>query len=296
MTDAAAPAEDPRPISGADAPGIGEAIHSIGEAGKESLDSGRDIVRAMRRLVAADIAQARIVLARAAVWLGVAVAFGASAWLLVMAALIVGLNHIGLSWLAATSISAVVSVVIAGVGAWQALRYFEMARFEASRKQLAHLTRRSSEDEEDEVRKPNLAQVQRRIDRASEVLDGRREQLRENLQQVRGTWKASWTPLRIVLSGLGLGFVFGKMDPEKAATGLAGKFGAAPKVLQTLTALSGLFAASRAQAASESADEAADTAQHASAGDVPPARPYAPPPGHGHPPRPAEAATELSDP
>ncbi|MGN0859306.1 MAG: hypothetical protein ACI4NW_09075 [Stenotrophomonas sp.] len=244
-----------------DPPGIGEAFETLGQAGRESLDSGRDMGRAMRRLVAAEVAQARIVLARAAVWLAVAVAFGASAWLLLMAALIAGLHALGLSWLAATSISALVSLLVAAIGGWQALRYFEMARFEASRKQLAHLSRREREDEEDDVRKPNLAQVQRRIERASQVMDGRRSQLRDNMQQVRSTWSAAWTPWRILGAGVGLGFVSGKLDPEKAAAGVASRFASAPKILQVLTALSGLLAATKAQVAAAQAEFAADEAE-----------------------------------
>lgn len=244
-----------------DPPGIGEAFETLGQAGRESLDSGRDMGRAMRRLVAAEVAQARIVLARAAVWLAVAVAFGASAWLLLMAALIAGLHALGLSWLAATSISAAVSLLVAAIGGWQALRYFEMARFEASRKQLAHLSRREREDEEDDVRKPNLAQVQRRIERASQVMDGRRSQLRDNMQQVRSTWSAAWTPWRILGAGVGLGFVSGKLDPEKAAAGVASRFASAPKILQVLTALSGLLAATKAQVAAAQAEFAADEAE-----------------------------------
>lgn len=244
-----------------DPPGIGEAFETLGQAGRESLDSGRDMGRAMRRLVAAEVAQARIVLARAAVWLAIAVAFGASAWLLLMAALIVGLHALGLSWLAATSISAAVSLLVAAIGGWQALRYFEMARFQASRKQLAHLSRREREDEEDDVRKPNLAQVQRRIERAGQVMDGRRSQLRQNMQQMRSTWTAAWTPWRILGAGVGLGFVSGKLDPEKAAAGVASRFASAPKILQVLTALSGLLAATKAQVAAAQAEFAADEAE-----------------------------------
>lgn len=244
-----------------DPPGIGEAFETLGQAGRESLDSGRDMGRAMRRLVAAEVAQARIVLARAAVWLAVAVAFGASAWLLLMAALIAGLHALGLSWLAATTISALVSLLVAALGAWQTLRYFEMARFQASRKQLAHLSRREDEDEEDDVRKPSLTQVQRRIERAGQVMDGRRSQLRQNMQQMRSTWTAAWTPWRILGAGLGLGFVSGKLDPEQAAAGVASRFASAPKILQVLTALSGLLAATKAQVAAAQAEFAADEAE-----------------------------------
>lgn len=293
---------------GAPPPGIGEAFATLGQAGRDSVDSGRDMGRAMRRLVAAEVAQARIVLARAAVWLAIAVAFGSSAWLLLMAALIAGLHALGLSWLAATSISAAVSLLVAAIGAWQTLRYFEMARFESTRKQLAHLSRRDATDEEDDVRKPNLDQVQRRIDRANQVMDGRRQQLRGNVQLVRQTWTSAWTPLRTLGAGLGLGFVAGKLEPEKAAAGVASRFVAAPKILQLLTALSGLLAAGRAQAASVAAEEAGDAAEQAADQASAAAAPHLAtgtaaaagvsrvvnPPAPRQPPA-AEAATELGE-
>lgn len=297
---AAAPDNTP----GTAVPGIGEAFATLGQAGRDSVDSSRDMARAMRRLVVAEVAQARIVLARAAVWLAVAVAFGASAWLLLMAALITALHALGLGWLGATSVSALVSLLVAATGAWQALRYFEMARFEATRRQLANLSRRDDEDEDDTVRKPDLEQVQRRIERASQVMDGRRRQLRHNMHQVRSTWRAAWTPWRILGAGLGLGFVSGKMDPEQAASGFASRFAAAPKILQMLTALSGLLAAARAQAASdaaeqagEAAEEAAGQASAATAPDLATAAAAAAGVARVVPTQPpaAEAATELGD-
>lgn len=304
----AAPASAPADDAGA-APGIGEAYATLSQTGRDSLDSGRDMARAMRRLVAAEVAQARIVMARAAVWLAIAVAFGASAWLLLMAALIAGLHALGLSWLAATSISAAVSLLVAGIGAWQTLRYFEMARFESTRKQLSHLSRRQAEDEEEDVRKPTLAQVQRRIERASQVMDGRRSQLRQNMHQVRSTWRAAWTPWRILAGGLGLGFVSGKLDPEKAAAGVAAQVTSAPKILQVLTALSGLLAATKAQvAAAEAEFAAAEAEQHEQAADAASAGAPAgmgattaaaagitPPMGPPRQPPAAEAATELGE-
>lgn len=292
-------------------PGIGEAFATLGQAGRDSVDSSRDMARAMRRLVTAEVAQARIVLGRAAVWLAVAVAFGASTWLLLMAALITALHALGLGWLAATSVSALVSLVIAAIGGWQAMRYFEMARFEATRKQLAHLSRRDDEDEEDSVRKPTLDQVQRRIERASQVMDGRRHQLRHNVHHVRDTWRSAWTPLRVLGAGLGLGFLSGRLEPEKAASGMAARLGAAPRILQMLSALSGLLAAGRAQAASEAAEHAGEAAEEAadqaSAVAAAPGglatataaaagvSPVVPPPRHLAQPPAAEAATELGD-
>ena len=299
---ASAQADTHAPADGTAAPGLGEAASQLQQAGKDSLASVNDMRRALSRLVSADIALARIALVRAAVWIGVAVAFGASAWLLLMAALITGLHALGLSWLAATGISAAVSLVITGIAAWRALHFFGMGRFEATRRQLARLAPGDrSKDEDDEDDAPlDMGVVQRRIARADQLLTGRSAQLKANLAQVQGTWKASWTPLRILGAGLGLGFVSGKLKPEKAATGLAAQLGAAPKVLQTLTALTGLLAASKAK---ETADEAVDKAEAAQAATPELARAAAAAAGIQRPvtpveprqPPPAEAATELGD-
>src|SRR5690606_40077764 len=64
---------------------------------KSALDTGR----ALRRLISADFALARSATGRAMAWVAIGVVFGASAWLLLMGALIVLLQRIdGISWLA----------------------------------------------------------------------------------------------------------------------------------------------------------------------------------------------------
>ena len=84
------------------APSIEQAINDLGSTGREGLNAGLDALRALRRLFVADLALARVAMVRALVWLTVAVAFGSSAWLLLMAVGIAGLRHFGLSWLLLT--------------------------------------------------------------------------------------------------------------------------------------------------------------------------------------------------
>lgn len=121
------------------APSLEEAVGELGKAGREGIDAGLDALRALRRLFVADLALARATLARALVWLTVAVAFGSSAWLLVMAAGIALLRHFGLSWLVSISLMALLGLIVTALGAWQAMRYFEMSRLDATRRQLARL-------------------------------------------------------------------------------------------------------------------------------------------------------------
>lgn len=120
-------------------PSLEESLRRVGQAGREGLSAAFDSGRAWRGLVAADFALARSALGRALAWVGVAIAFGASSWLLLMAALVSLLQRFGLSWLAALSIAALLSLAVTAVAAWQALRYFEHTRLDATRRQLARL-------------------------------------------------------------------------------------------------------------------------------------------------------------
>lgn len=121
------------------APSIEEAVDALGQAGREGLDAGLDALRALRRLVVADLALARAAMARAVVWLTVAVIFGSSAWLLLMATGIALLSEFGLSWLASIALTMLFSLLITAFGAWQTLRYFDMSKLDATRRQLARL-------------------------------------------------------------------------------------------------------------------------------------------------------------
>lgn len=99
-----------------------------------------DAARALRDLVAADVSLARSAAGRSAVFAGVAVMFGVSAWLLLMTALIVVLSNIvGLPWWLSLTGCGLLSLL----GAWLALRkatdYFEHTRLKATRRQLARL-------------------------------------------------------------------------------------------------------------------------------------------------------------
>ena len=119
-------------------PGIDEAVRELGTAGRATLAAGRDTAQAFRALLAADIALARSALGRTLALAGVAIAFGASAWLLLMAALIVGLSRgLGMPWALALLLTALLSLAVTAGAAWMAMRCFGHARLEATRRQLA---------------------------------------------------------------------------------------------------------------------------------------------------------------
>ncbi|PJJ96855.1 hypothetical protein CO641_13520 [Lysobacteraceae bacterium NML91-0213] len=128
-----------------------ESVRRIGRSGRDTATSALDTGRALRRLISADLALARSATGRALAWVAIAVVFGASAWLLLMGALIVLLQRIdGVSWLASFSITALVSLVVTGVAGWRASVFFDYAGMHASRRQLQRLGLFSEDDPDDE--------------------------------------------------------------------------------------------------------------------------------------------------
>lgn len=135
------PAPEERNAENAQAtPDIAEAIRELGETGRATATAAGDIVKAMRSLIAADIALARSAAGRSMVAAGVAMAGGTTAWLLLMATVVMLLRGpAGLSWLAALLVPAAISLVVAGIGGWLAMRYFEHTRLQATRRQFARI-------------------------------------------------------------------------------------------------------------------------------------------------------------
>ena len=131
--------ENPR-STGVDAAGIDEALRELGATGRATFGAGRDAGKAFRILLAADISLARSAFGRTLALTGVAIAFGASAWLLLMATLIVWLSRgLGWSWSLSLLLTAGLSIVVTAAAAWMAMRYFEHTRLQATRRQLARL-------------------------------------------------------------------------------------------------------------------------------------------------------------
>ncbi|MFT3761376.1 MAG: phage holin family protein [Pseudoxanthomonas sp.] len=131
-------------------PSLEDSLRQFGQAGRAGAASAMDAGRALRGLVAADLALARAALVRTLVWLAVAAIFGASSWLLLMATLIAALQRFGISWLASLGIAAGLSLAVTALGAWQTTRYFAHTRLDATRRQLAKLGIGGDDDGEDE--------------------------------------------------------------------------------------------------------------------------------------------------
>lgn len=121
-------------------PDLAESLRQVGAAGKSSLEAASDAAKAFRSLVFADVSLARSALGRTIAFAGLAIACGASAWLLLMATLIAFLRGaFGWAWTTSMLAGAALSIVVAALSAWIAMRYFEHTRLKATRRQLARL-------------------------------------------------------------------------------------------------------------------------------------------------------------
>lgn len=120
-------------------PDLGEALHALGADSRAGLQAAGDSLKALRILLAADFALARSAFGRALAFTGVAIAFGASSWLLLMAAMIAAMRSAGLSWLVALLVAATLSIAITAGAVIAAMRYFEHTRMQATRRQFARL-------------------------------------------------------------------------------------------------------------------------------------------------------------
>lgn len=134
------PSAAPHPSGASVAPDVLEALRQLSDTGKASLHAGSEAGKAFRSLLAADVSLARSAFGRTLAMTGVAIVFGASAWLLMMAAAVVWLiRYFDWPWSLSLLACGLLSLVIAGISAWLAQRYFEHTRLQATRRQLARL-------------------------------------------------------------------------------------------------------------------------------------------------------------
>ena len=121
-------------------PDIADAFRELGDTGRATWQAGREAATAFRILFSADVSLARSAFGRTLALTAVAIVFGASAWLMLMAALIAWLSlGLGWSWSLSLLLTGAVSLVFTGFAGWMGMRYFEHTRFQATRRQLARL-------------------------------------------------------------------------------------------------------------------------------------------------------------
>jgi len=147
--------------------------------------------------------------------------------------------------------------------------------------------------------------LQRRVKRCEQVVTVRMGETQDHWGTLSQVWRQGWSPLRIVVVGLAGGFIAGKLEVPGRVNGA--------RWLQMVGSVSNLFASAQAafatamaaQAAAtadDAAEEADDASEHAQAAasaagtrPAPAPQPQAAPEPELREPRPAEAATELSE-
>ena len=102
----------------------------------------------------------------------------------------------------------------------------------------------------------NFEQLIEKVKQAEDALEAKERRVVQDWRQIRSTWRAAWTPGRIVIAGLTTGFLAGRMDPAKA-------FAKGGGFMQLMTMLSSLVAGGSAQVAVGQAKDAAESATDA---------------------------------
>lgn len=110
----------------------------------------------------------------------------------------------------------------------------------------------------------NFEQLISKVKQAEDALEAQERRFVADVRQFKRSWRASWTPPRIVIAGLVTGFFAGRAEPLK----FAGKGGS---IMQMVTMVSGLFATEKASTAAKEAEKAADTTEQVAEGVAGPA-------------------------
>lgn len=97
------------------------------------------------------------------------------------------------------------------------------------------------------------------------ALEAQERQVAADVRQLKASWRAAWTPGRIVLVGMVSGFLVGRVEPLRNAA-------SSGSVVRIVSLLSGLFASSSAHAAADDAALSAGDAADAAAPDAAAAR------------------------
>ena len=151
----------------------------------------------------------------------------------------------------------------------------------------------------------SFEQLIRKVRQAEDVVEARERRVVARYRHLTQTWREGWTPIRIIAVGLASGFLVGRAEPLRALTGA--------RMLQMVGAVSGLFASVQASFAAEQAEDAADTVEDVATDRAAEETVTAPSPQQFEyvrpgartsatpdevfrtEPRPAEAATEISE-
>jgi len=120
-------------------PGLVDSLSQVNQAGQQTLDSATQALHALRGLLSADLALARGALRQALVWSAAVVVFATSAWLLLILALTIFIQELGLPWPLALLLSGFTSLIAAFVALGRVRFYLRHTDLAATRRQLTKL-------------------------------------------------------------------------------------------------------------------------------------------------------------
>ena len=111
----------------------------------------------------------------------------------------------------------------------------------------------------------NFEKLKQRVERREMLADGRTTQAHMAYATLRQTWREAWTPSRIVIAGLLAGFVAGRSEPTKTIRRIGAVGGpqwvrTISAVSGLFASLQAIVASVTAKSAAETADQAAETA------------------------------------
>lgn len=93
-----------------------------------------------------------------------------------------------------------------------------------------------------------------KVSQAESALEAQERRMAADWRQLKSSWRAAWTPGRIVIAGLVTGFVTGRAEPLRQAA-------RSGSLVRIVSLLSGLFATATAQVAASDAENAAADAE-----------------------------------
>lgn len=130
-------------------------------------------------------------------------------------------------------------------------------------------------------------QLRQHVERAEKRVEQRGAQTSLHWTFLKDSWREGWTPGRIVIAGVVSGFLAGRAEPLRAMTGV--------RWMQMFTAVSSFVATAQAAAAADTAQEVAEQAEGLADEEPMVDEAFDQDDIVVTAPRPAEAATELSE-
>lgn len=102
----------------------------------------------------------------------------------------------------------------------------------------------------------NFEKLKNKVDQAENTLEANERQVGADLRQLKGAWRALWSPGRIIVVGLASGFLIGRAEPLQTVARSGG-------LLRMSSTLMTLFSGVRATAAASDAEDAEQAAEEA---------------------------------